>query len=323
MIGTGNPSGVKALHAVIARERVHDRLVERMAHVQRACHVRWGQLDGEIFAFGSGFCAGLARAACARAATAALFPFGSPLGFKRARFERFGEGVEAGLGGLRGSFRHPSILPGDLATLSNGSWLGTLASVEYAQPGHMRRDTMKGIVFTEFLDMVSERYGDRLVDDIIDDAQLPHGGAYTSVGTYPHTEMVALVDAMSQRTGVNLEALLEIFGHHLFGRFYARYPAFMDSTPDALDFLMGIETIVHTEVRKLYPDAQLPQFETQRVSDHQIKMHYHSVHDFSALAVGLIHGCAQHYKCELQIHKSPAVKLSDGVAVDFVVSRND
>jgi Haem-NO-binding len=182
---------------------------------------------------------------------------------------------------------------------------------------------MKGIVFTEFLDMVSDRYGEKLVDDIIEDAHLPHGGAYTSVGTYPHAEMVTLVDAMSQRTGVNLEALLEIFGHHLFGRFYVRYPAFMDSTPDALDFLMGIETIVHTEVRKLYPDAQLPQFETRRVSDHQIKMHYHSVHDFSALAVGLIKGCAQHYKCELQIQKSPAVKLSHGVSVDFVVSRND
>jgi hypothetical protein len=30
---------------VVARQAVHDGLVERMAHVQRARHVGWGQLN--------------------------------------------------------------------------------------------------------------------------------------------------------------------------------------------------------------------------------------------------------------------------------------
>ena len=74
---------------------------------------------------------------------------------------------------------------------------------------------MKGIAFTEFLKMVSQRHGDDLVDDLIEDAQLPHGGAYTSVGTYPHSEMVALVLAMSQRTGLSFNQLLEAFEKRL------------------------------------------------------------------------------------------------------------
>jgi hypothetical protein len=180
---------------------------------------------------------------------------------------------------------------------------------------------MKGIVFTEFLEMVSQRHGDDLVDDLIEDARLPHGGAYTSVGTYPHSEMVALVSAMSKRTGLQLNQLLEAFGHHLFGRFYVHFPHFMDNTTDALDFLMGIETIVHTEVRKLYPDAQLPRFETNRKSPHQIDMRYESAHDFSALALGLIKGCAQHYQCELDIETSLPTQLDGSVRVDFKVSR--
>lgn len=178
---------------------------------------------------------------------------------------------------------------------------------------------MKGIVFTEFLDMVGQRFGENLVDDIIADAKLPHGGAYTSVGTYPHSEMVALVGSMSHRTQLSVDALLETFGHYLFGRFYLSYPQFMDSTPDPLDFLMGIETIVHTEVRKLYPDAQLPQFETRRISPNEIAMDYRSAHDFSSLACGLIKGCAQHYDCELFISRSEPVKLANGVAVNFLV----
>jgi hypothetical protein len=180
---------------------------------------------------------------------------------------------------------------------------------------------MKGIVFTEFLDMVGDKFGENMVDDIIDDAQLPHSGAYTSVGTYPHTEIVALVTSLSKRTELSLDTLLEVFGHHLFGRFYQRYPTFMDSSPDALSFLMGIETIVHTEVRKLYPDAQLPQFETHRIGADQIQMNYRSAHDFSTLAVGLIKGCAEHYQCTLDIERSEPHSTVAGITVDFVVTR--
>ena len=55
---------------------------------------------------------------------------------------------------------------------------------------------MKGVVFTEFLDMVADRFSPDMVEDIIDDAQLPSGGAYTAVGTYPHEEMVAMADGL-------------------------------------------------------------------------------------------------------------------------------
>ena len=45
---------------------------------------------------------------------------------------------------------------------------------------------MKGIVFTEFLEMVEDKFSADMVDDIIDDCDLASGGAYTAVGTYPH-----------------------------------------------------------------------------------------------------------------------------------------
>ena len=45
VVGAGNPGRVVALHAVVACQRVHDGLVERVAHVQRTCHIGWGQLD--------------------------------------------------------------------------------------------------------------------------------------------------------------------------------------------------------------------------------------------------------------------------------------
>ncbi|HBR92854.1 MAG TPA: hypothetical protein DEA90_01670, partial [Opitutae bacterium] len=67
---------------------------------------------------------------------------------------------------------------------------------------------MKGMVFTNFLEMVEERYGIDMVDTIIDASDLPSNGAYTAVGTYPHTEMVSLLISLEKETGVTVSELL-------------------------------------------------------------------------------------------------------------------
>jgi hypothetical protein len=148
---------------------------------------------------------------------------------------------------------------------------------------------MKGMVFTEFLEMVETKFSADMVDDIIADSQLPSGGAYTAVGTYDHSELVQMVGALSQRSGLPVPLLVKTFGEHLFGRFHALYPSFFQGIDSALDFLEGIETVIHTEVRKLYPDAQLPRFDCER-SEQGLKMVYSSPRHFGDLADGLIHG---------------------------------
>ncbi len=46
VVGTGLPQGVAALHATETDQGVHDRVVETVAHVQAARHVRWRDHDG-------------------------------------------------------------------------------------------------------------------------------------------------------------------------------------------------------------------------------------------------------------------------------------
>ncbi len=52
---------------------------------------------------------------------------------------------------------------------------------------------MKGMVFTEFLEMVEDRFSPEIADRIITASDLRSGGAYTAVGTYEHSEMIQLV----------------------------------------------------------------------------------------------------------------------------------
>ena len=154
---------------------------------------------------------------------------------------------------------------------------------------------MKGVVFTEFLEMVEARFSADMVDDIIDEASLPHGGAYTAVGTYPHEEMVALTVALSGRSGLGVQQLLFAFGEHLFGRFSQAYPSFFVGHTDAFVFLAGIEDVIHVEVRKLYPDAELPRFDIEHHDAQRLVLVYQSRRHFEDLAEGLMRGCIAHF----------------------------
>jgi hypothetical protein len=180
---------------------------------------------------------------------------------------------------------------------------------------------MKGVVFTEFLDMVEDRFSADMVDDIIDDANLPSGGAYTAVGTYPHEEIVALVVALSQRSGIAVPDLLKVYGEHLFGIFVRGYPAFFTGHTDAFDFLAGIEDIIHAEVRKLYPDAELPRFDVERRNNgKELVLIYDSRRHFEDLAEGLMLGCVAHFGGNIDIRRE-VVGEGDARKERFILTR--
>jgi hypothetical protein len=176
---------------------------------------------------------------------------------------------------------------------------------------------MKGMVFTHFLAMVEERFSFDTVDAIIDRAELPHGGAYTAVGTYPHEEMVALVVALSAETGISVDELLKTYGRHLFGKLSAAFPHFMEGSADSFQFLAGLDGHIHVEVRKLYPDAELPRFSYRTLSEGQVEMVYHSSRHLETLAVGLMEGCFQHFHETITIEPEP---MENG-DVRFVLTR--
>ena len=74
---------------------------------------------------------------------------------------------------------------------------------------------MKGIVFTEFLEMVEDRFSPEIADRIIESSNLSSRGAYTSLGTYDHAEMVRLVSQLSAATGIAPPVLTHTFGKYL------------------------------------------------------------------------------------------------------------
>jgi hypothetical protein len=81
--------------------------------------------------------------------------------------------------------------------------------------------------------------------------------------------------------------------------------------PDSFSFLASIEDVIHVEVRKLYPDAELPRFESTFPVEGSMEFVYRSPRHFDDLAAGLIAGCIEHFGEDVQVTRSA---LDDGVA---------
>lgn len=177
---------------------------------------------------------------------------------------------------------------------------------------------MKGIVFCEFIEMVNTQFSEEMSDDLIDATDPASGGVYTTVGTYDYNELVAMVVELSKRVNAPVPDLIHAFGLHLSKVFASKFNDFFSECATTVDFLKRIDNHIHVEVRKLYPDAELPVFSYEDLQEGQFKLTYESQRNFADLAHGLIEGCATYYNESFVIerHSLPSDKAC---SVEFIL----
>ncbi|GAB5476479.1 MAG: nitric oxide sensor HnoX [Maribacter sp.] len=174
---------------------------------------------------------------------------------------------------------------------------------------------MKGIVFTEFLEMVESKFGLETVDNIIESSNLPSEGIYTSVGTYDFNEMVSLITQLSEQVKLPAGDLIYTFGLYLFTSLGKAHPEVIQSYTSPLSLLYSIEDHIHVHVKKLYPDAELPTFKILEKTDTSISLIYSSSRGLYRLAHGLMEKTFEHFNGEADI--SYQLLKDDGTEVKF------
>ncbi len=178
---------------------------------------------------------------------------------------------------------------------------------------------MKGLVFTTFLEMVESKFSLEITDRIIETSELASGGSYTTLGTYDHNEIIRLVAQLSERTDIPVADLVRTFGEYLFGQLVEMLPPFVEVSRTSFDFLQKVDSYIHVEVHKLYPDAQLPRFEYVTPKPGVLEMTYRSSRPFADLAEGMIQGCIRHYGESIDIVRVDLPE-SSGTAVRFILT---
>lgn len=160
---------------------------------------------------------------------------------------------------------------------------------------------MKGIVFTEFLEMVEQKFGIETLDQIIQNSDLPSQGIYTSVGTYDFYEMLSLIGSLSQVVNIPVPDLVHAYGLYFFQYLEKSYPKIFESYPNAHEFLASVESHIHVQVRKIYPDAELPHFDIVNKEKGYMEMIYTSDRALYQFALALMQKAFDHYQQEVKI----------------------
>lgn len=180
---------------------------------------------------------------------------------------------------------------------------------------------MKGIIFTEMIEMVESVFSIEVMEQVFDECELESGGVYTSVGTYPYEDLLQIVTKLSELTKTPVNNLVMAYGDYLFGRFTQLYPQMFEGVTCPLEFLESVEGHIHVEVLKLYTDARLPTLEVERITPDSLRIAYVSPRPLAAVAHALIQGCLKHFGNRYSVERMKADEAGGGeTRAEFVVT---
>jgi heme-NO-binding protein len=180
---------------------------------------------------------------------------------------------------------------------------------------------MKGIIFNLLEEVVSTHMGEMVWDGILESAGAD--GAYTSLGNYPDEEFVTLLGALSRQSGKSDREALKWFGQLSMPFLAERYPEFFTAHTGLRSFLLSLNDVIHAEVRKLYPGAEVPAFEFETpagaAAHDTLVIHYRSKRRLCPLAEGFIMGASDYYGEQVTVTQ-PSCML-DGAKACALVCR--
>lgn len=167
---------------------------------------------------------------------------------------------------------------------------------------------MKGIIFNIVEDVVADAYGPAAWDGLM--AATGLDGGYTSLGSYPDGQLFDIVGAASAATGMAPPQLLRMLGRNAMPKLCERYPHLFDRAADARSFVLGLNSIIHPEVRKLHAGASCPHFQFTQ-GERQLMLGYNSPRKLCHLAEGFVAGLADHFSETIAISQSRCMRDGD------------
>ncbi len=155
--------------------------------------------------------------------------------------------------------------------------------------------------------LIVANHGESAWDDILETTNTV--GAYTSLGNYPDAEIARLLEAAMAMRG-EASGGFRWFGRASMPLLAQRYPVFFTPHTTTTQFLLTLNDIIHTEVRKIYPGADVPVFDFELVP-RGVALGYHSERRMCQLGCGLIEGAADHFHERVTIEQPKCMLLGD------------
>jgi hypothetical protein len=169
---------------------------------------------------------------------------------------------------------------------------------------------MKGVVFALIEEVVIERFGFDMWDEVLDRAGA--GGVYTSLADYPDAELGAIVDAIGGITGSSIDEVLVLAGRAGFSVLATHHADLVEPHGSWRQLLSSLDNLIHPEVRKVYAGAAPLSFVTEEADGGRFLLEYRSARGLCRLAEGLVRGAGAWYSTPVEVVHTACVR--DGAA---------
>lgn len=173
---------------------------------------------------------------------------------------------------------------------------------------------MKGEIFNLFESFVTQGFGADSYERLYSDSQdkLETKEPFVGPGTYPDSDFLILLDKAVAMTAIPVETAVRAFGKFALPHLIGKVPQFAPPGISAKQFLMSVNDVIHVEVRKIYRDTVLPQFDYIDTAPDKLTMIYSSPRRLYALVEGLIEGTAEYFSTPITYERKLEANSSIG-----------
>ena len=92
----------------------------------------------------------------------------------------------------------------------------------------------------------------------------------------------------------------------------------MERCTSAFSLLSSVQHYIHVEVKKLYPDAELPHFTIEQPADGHLVMRYESERKLADFAHGMIESCLTYFGETATVSRTNLTDDGSQVVFDIV-----
>lgn len=161
---------------------------------------------------------------------------------------------------------------------------------------------MKGIFFTEFLEMAEKDYGHNLTEKIISELGVGNNGVYESEIGYPCAQFVELCELLGREIGNSSSDIAKNFGEYLFSRLVILFRPNFAGNSNIFEFLDQVDEFIHEKMQNSFPALKIPKFRAIKINESTFQISYQTEKILVDLAIGLLMGCQRFFNEEITLN---------------------
>jgi len=161
---------------------------------------------------------------------------------------------------------------------------------------------MKGVVFIALKEIVKDRYGDKVWDNVLKEANLSREPIIFPISDVEDTLILNIIGAILKVLNMNLHEFAEIFGGYWIKEYANKvYNAFFRDAKSAKDLILKVDDI-HKYITKNMKNASPPRFRYEDRGN-KIIIEYISKRGLIELAIGIAKAVGDYYDERIKVNK--------------------